>query len=389
MISNTSNISFDNLTDKLFQQETEFQHTPDYMTVYLTIVNVLILCVGLFGNTMVIMVVCRVREMRNPTNYFLFTLSIADFCVLLVCQPVAVMEFYAKEIWYLGHFMCKLVPLLENGMLHVSILTMIAMTTERFYSIIYPFRNLSNCSETSTVKIIFALWIIAFICTSPFLLITTLEDATFYDGTHVKVCRTIVRLLWHKVFIVANNIAFFVIPFFVLIYMYSRIIKRLMSDRLSIIMSNDISARITLQARKQVVRTLILIMILFFVSMCPLRVVTLWQIFTPVSELDNIGIEAYYNIMWFARCMMYLNSAGNPVIYSLSSTKFKMAFRRVLSQCRPCTLTTRPSPPTTKVLYRASKTKQGSSNDGHEYIHRETNGTNYTRNGDLELRLLS
>lgn len=250
-------------------------------------------------------------------------------------------------------------PLLENGVLHVSILTMIAMTAERFYSIIYPFRNLSNCSHTSTIKIIFALWIIAFILTSPFLLITTLEEAIFFDGTNVKVCRTLVFLLWHKIFIVANNVAFFLIPLIVITVMYSKIIKKLVSDRLSIILRNDRNARITHRSRRQVVRTLIFIIILFFVSMCPIRVVSLWQIFTPVEQIDKIGIEAYYNIIWFARLMMYINSAGNPVIYSLSSTKFKIAFRRVLSQCRPCTLTQRQSSPTAiKVLYRTAKKKE-------------------------------
>lgn len=88
-----------------------FDHLPDYITVYVTVINALIFCVGLFGNTMVIVVVCRVREMRNPTNHFLFTLSIADLCVLLICQPVAMMEFYTKDIWYLGAFMCKLATL--------------------------------------------------------------------------------------------------------------------------------------------------------------------------------------------------------------------------------------------------------------------------------------
>jgi hypothetical protein len=43
--------------------------------------------------------------------------------------------------------------------------------------------------------------------------------------------------------------------------------------------------------------------------------------------------------------MMYLNSAGNPVIYSLTSSKFKMAFTRVLrrqdSQRNTATMSTR------------------------------------------------
>lgn len=85
----------------------QFQHTPDYLAAYVTILNVLIFSVGVFGNTLVIAAVCKVREMRDPTNYFLFTLSIADLLVLLICQPVAIMELYSKDRWFIGEFMCK------------------------------------------------------------------------------------------------------------------------------------------------------------------------------------------------------------------------------------------------------------------------------------------
>lgn len=102
----TVNSTIQSESDK--RPDGEFEHAPEYIFVYMTVINVLIFGVGLFGNMMVILVVCRVREMRNPTNYFLFTLSIADLCVLLVCQPVAMMEFYAKERWYLGGIMCEL-----------------------------------------------------------------------------------------------------------------------------------------------------------------------------------------------------------------------------------------------------------------------------------------
>ena len=211
---------------------------------------------------------------------------------------------------------------------------MIGVTTERFYSIIYPFRNLASCSDRQTIKVIVCMWIIGFISTTPFVLITKLEDAKFYDGTPVKVCRTLANESWQIIFIIVNNVTFFLIPFFILTFMYSRIIQKLISDGVDVKLREDKNARVSLRARKQVVRTLILIIILFFVSMCPLRVVSLWQIFADVRDLDKLGIEAYYNIIWFARIMMYINSAGNPVIYCLSSSKFKVAFRRVLRRCQ-------------------------------------------------------
>lgn len=90
-------------------EQEDFTHAPMYLFVCVTVFNILAFIVGTFGNMMVILVVCRVRAMRNPTNYFLFSLSVADLFVLLVCQPTAMMEFYAKDRWYLGGFMCKFV----------------------------------------------------------------------------------------------------------------------------------------------------------------------------------------------------------------------------------------------------------------------------------------
>lgn len=40
--------------------------------------------------------------------------------------------------------------------------------------------------------------------------------------------------------------------------------------------------------------------------------------------------ETILNLMQLARLMVYVNSAGNPIIYSLVSTKFRRAFARVL-----------------------------------------------------------
>lgn len=47
------------------------------------------------------------------------------------------------------------------------------------------------------------------------------------------------------------------------------------------------------------------------------------------------------NVMHFVRLLIYVNSAGNPIIYSLVSTKFRRAFARVLHRlgCRCAFLT--------------------------------------------------
>ena len=225
----------------------------------------------------------------------------------------------------------KLVPLLENGALSVSIMTMMAVTAERYNAICHPFKRNLSCTISTTVKTIAVVWFAGIVLAVPFLIITELEDAVFYDGTPIKVCRTRINMFGYF-YIPFLFFILFVLPFIVLTFMYAKIIKQLVSDTLKMCNRTDKSAVNTLRSRKQVVRMLIVIIILFFVSLCPIRVLTLWLIFTPTEQVTSIGLEAYLNLISFARIMMYLNSACNPVVYSLTSTKFKLAFKTVLGR---------------------------------------------------------
>ena len=220
-------------------------------------------------------------------------------------------------------------------MLHVSILTIVAVTTERYMAICYPLKKQAYCSDTTAAKAIVVLWFTGYVCTSPFLLMTSLEQAYFYDGSIIDICTTTVGEIWQKAFVISCFVVFFALPFFILLLMYILIIRQLMSDSLRILNKSDRCARYVHRSRKQVVRMLIITVTLFFVTLCPMRVVILWKMYTPMDDIAKLGIEGYYGLLSFSRIMMYLNSSLNPVIYSLTSSKFKLAFKRVLHRYDP------------------------------------------------------
>lgn len=215
-------------------------------------------------------------------------------------------------------------------MLHVSILTMLAVTAERYNALCHPFKMRMACTVSTAIKANLVIWIIAYALTVPFSVMTAHEDARFYDRTPIKVCRTKIDSSWRHCYIVFVFVVFFALPLLILIGIYSRIIRQLTSDTLKTLTKHDASATSTMRMRRQVVVMLILIIVLFFVSLFPIRVVSLWLIFTPTQEVIKIGLEAYLNLMAWSRILMYVNSAGNPIIYILSSTKFKMAFNNLL-----------------------------------------------------------
>ncbi|XP_069139265.1 pyrokinin-1 receptor-like [Argopecten irradians] len=193
-----------------------------YIYIWVTVVNAVIFITGVVGNIIVIIVVIKVRDMRTTTNYFLVNLSIADLLVLLICQPSALLEFYAKDRWYIGPTMCKAIPLLENAVVHASVLTILAITTERFNAICFPLRRSLKFTASVVVKVTGVIWMLSFVTSMP-----------------------------------------------------------------------------------------------------------------PPQNVESLGIEGFFNLLAFTRAMFYLNSAGNPVIYSLTSTKFKLAVRRVWGTYSP------------------------------------------------------
>nr|KAG5688662.1 hypothetical protein BaRGS_033800 [Batillaria attramentaria] len=97
---NNNNSSYN--ASQMTNATAEMPHIPTYLSIYVTVFNVILLMTGVVGNVLVIVVVTTVRDMRTPMNWYLVNLSMADLMVLLVCQPAALTEFFARDRWFLG-----------------------------------------------------------------------------------------------------------------------------------------------------------------------------------------------------------------------------------------------------------------------------------------------
>ncbi len=54
---------------------------------------------------------------------------------------------------------------------------------------------------------------------------------------------------------------------------------------------------------------------------------------SPVEILEVINQETYFNVLYFSRLMFYINSAINPILYNIMSSKFRDGFKRVFFRC--------------------------------------------------------
>jgi hypothetical protein len=82
-----------------------------------------------------------------------------------------------------------------------------------------------------------------------------------------------------------------------------------------------------------VVVMLATVVFFFFICLLPFRVFTMYIILAPESSVENMGQELYYNILYFSRVMLYLNSSINPVLYVSVKVKLVYSFSSGSSKC--------------------------------------------------------
>lgn len=80
---------------------------PDHYEWALIVAHIIVFIVGLVGNALVCVAVFRNTSMRTVTNYFIVNLAVADFLVILICQPTTVV-WDVTNTWFLGDALCKI-----------------------------------------------------------------------------------------------------------------------------------------------------------------------------------------------------------------------------------------------------------------------------------------
>lgn len=322
-----------NLTNATFEMPndnfTEYAEIPYYIKATSMTFCIVIMCLGVIGNVMVPIVILKTKDMRNSTNIFLVNLSIADLMVLLVCTPTVLVEVNSKpETWVLGKELCLAVPFVELTVTHASVLTILAISFERYYAICEPLRAGYVCTKTRAALICALVWFFAALFTSPILAIAEHHTITRDDGSTYAQCLTQAITFWQITFFITIIILLYVLPLIILIVLYSVIAKNLITAASKVVMNKTVDPY-NVRARKQVILMLGTVVLCFFLCLMPYRALTLWIIMTPADHYDDMSAEKWYNILYFARVMLYINSAINPILYNLMSSKFRIGFCKV------------------------------------------------------------
>ena len=171
-------------------------------------------------------------------------------------------------------------------------------------------------------------WVFTLVWTSPLLMMSHTESAYHrIQKQQVQICRTPSGELWQKLYFLSNMILFFALPLLAIMFFFSFIVHALHnSQKVEKLLSGFRASKVAQNHRKQVIIMLFSVIVMFFICVLPFRLLSMWLIFASPNTIQSLDLEVLLNLLHFARAMFFLNSAGNPILYNVFSSRFRRAF---------------------------------------------------------------
>ncbi|XP_076462810.1 QRFP-like peptide receptor [Babylonia areolata] len=347
-----------------------------------------VLLVGLVGNVLVVVSVARYRRMHNVTNIFLLSLATADLLLVCICVPVKFVRFFTFT-WRLGEVTCKGVHYLQNVSIICSVLNLTGLSLERYYAILHPIRARYTCTVKVARRTVLMLWALSTVMALPILmgqghilvgevrkgywcmeqwpepvlhqvyqlymlLVVYLLPLTFMTANYVSICRRLWQVRYQRASIRAehyhtvragSNAQQTVTPFLAppssasptactptsrpsdssLHRELRQVLRQLQeADRCHRCpQSEDVT-------RKQVVKMLVAVVVLFAVCWGPILINNVLVAFGVLEQLHLGWLKPMRQLFWL---LAYLNSSLNPIVYGFMSKNFRDSFRNTVWRC--------------------------------------------------------
>ncbi|XP_057670901.1 neuropeptides capa receptor-like [Diorhabda carinulata] len=307
-------------------------------TLFVTIISCVIFLTGLLGNLIVCVVIIKHKSLHNPTEYYLLNLAVSDLILLIFGLPYDVSLYWHQYPWTLGDLLCKTRALISETATYVSLLTVVAFSTERYLAICHPLYTIAITNLQRSMRIIFCIWIVSLLCAIPFACYSGVDFIKYpFESDTIIPQSGLCAMIYQPDFIPLaeiSTIVFFFLPLVIIILQYIKmgIVIRKTTKRGYFAeegMTGAVLIRNNRQMRQRynVVKMLSFVVFGFFICWCPFhtqRILSTYMIGSPRFEEVNYWLYITSGVFY------YFSPTLNPILYNLMSEKMRLASKQII-----------------------------------------------------------
>ncbi|EHB16939.1 KiSS-1 receptor, partial [Heterocephalus glaber] len=291
-----------------------------------------LMLVGLAGNSLVIFVICRHKQMRTVSNFYIANLAATDVIFLVCCVPFTAL-LYPLPAWVLGDFMCKFVNYIQQVSVQATCATLTAMSVDRWYVTVFPLRALHRRTPRLALAVSLGIWVGSAAVSAPVLALHRLSP-----GPRTYCSEAFPSLALERAFALYNLLALYLLPLVATCACYGAMLRHLgraavRPSPTDCTFQGRLLAQRASAVRAKVSRLVAAVVLLFAACWGPIQLFLVLQALGPAGAWHPRSYTAYALKTW-AHCMSYSNSALNPLLYAFLGSHFRQAFRRVCP-CAP------------------------------------------------------
>lgn len=343
-----SNESYINATT----DPTELEQSLDFWVIKIVCYCIILLGSSM-GNSLVIYIIASNARMRTPSNYLIMNLAMCDFVTPMFSIPF---DFILEEYnytWMYGASMCKILWPLTTLSSTSAVLTLAAISLDRYRVIMHPFK--SRLTMVKIKCIIVAIYLFSLLMVTPY------SYVLVFKGSECREVWPGSSISFKRYYTLGLFLVQYFIPLTFMMVMYSLALKNLYvstdktssrkAEKEQAVLSSEAAGsstpgtepklkkvsstvrlvrklsstvrRGTNEANKRATKMFIAIVVVFTICMFPNQVLWLWADFANGG--DNPKLVNVVVICWL---FTYSNSVCNPVIYALFSRDFRRGFKR-------------------------------------------------------------
>uniref|UniRef100_A0A8C6UTH6 5-hydroxytryptamine receptor 7 n=1 Tax=Neogobius melanostomus TaxID=47308 RepID=A0A8C6UTH6_9GOBI len=291
------------------------------------------------GNMLVVISVCFVKKLRQPSNYLIVSLAVADLSVALAVMPFVSITDLIGGQWVFGQFFCNVFIAMDVMCCTASIMTLCVISIDRYLGITKPLTYPVRQNGCCMAKMIVSVWLLSASITLP-PLFGWAQNVN--DG---RVC-LISQDFGYTVY--STAVAFY-IPMSVMLIMYYRIFRaaKLSAAKHTITgfprdeeeSLDCVSAALKLQRKRKnqsifkreqkAAATLGIVVGAFAFCWLPFFIVSTARPFVCGVECSCVPLWLERTLLWLG----YANSLINPFIYAFFNRDLRTTYSNLL-RCR-------------------------------------------------------
>ncbi|VDK47743.1 unnamed protein product [Anisakis simplex] len=171
------------------------------------------------GNLMVMVSFKIDKQLQTISNYFLFSLAVADIAIGIVSIPLMTYYMAVDTHWGIGYTMCQFWLCLDYFMSNASVLNLLLISFDRYFSVTRPLTYRPRRTAKKALTMIASTYIISLILWPPWII-----SWPHIEGRFTNEEKCVVQFIETNQFAsVGTAIAAFYLPLSIMIVLYSRV----------------------------------------------------------------------------------------------------------------------------------------------------------------------